>query len=466
MADFLNKVYGNLPVALQNAAISLYGWRWMKRRFGGIFEQELRSFKQREAFSAQQWNDFQTEQLRKLLVHAYENVPLYHEKYSAVGLRFNDFKNFELEDLRRLPFLEKEELRLYGKSKLLSRKREPGGQFFASSGSTGTPTNILFSHAFHQRWSAAFEARIRNWAGLNWKMARGMIGGRRVVQSSDALPPYYRYNHFERQTYFSAYHISPFTVANYLEGIVKNRVEYMAGYAMSNYFLARMLEQQDLEAPELKAIVVSSEKLTPEMRDVFGRVYGCRTYDGYSGVEACGLISEHPSGELLASPDVGVLEFLREDGTGANAGEIGEVICTGLLNYDQPLIRYRIGDFVKLSNKKQSAAGFEMPVVDEIVGRLEDKVVGPDGREMVRFHGIFVNVPFLVSAQVIQEQLDWLNILVVTEPKFGAEERMTIQNRVRSQLGNIRVTIEVVEELPRNLNGKVPAVISKLKDKI
>ena len=254
-------------------------------------------------------------------------------------------------------------------------------------------------------------------------------------------------------------------MANYLKGIRDNRVEYMTGYAMSNYFLARMLDEQGLQAPKLKAVVLSSEKLTPEMRDVFRRVYGCRAYDSYSGVEACGLISEHASGELLSSPDVAVLEFLREDGNDATLGEHAEVVCTGLLNFDQPLIRYRIGDVVKLSNKQRSDSGLEMPVIDEIVGRVEDRVVGPDGREMVRFHGVFVKVPHLVSAQVIQEELDCLNILVVTEPGFGDGERKMIKDRVRSQLGDIRVTIEAVKDIPRTANGKVPAVISKLKDK-
>jgi phenylacetate-CoA ligase len=125
------------------------------------------------------------------------------------------------------------------------------------------------------------------------------------------------------------------------------------------------------------------------MRRIFKEVYQCKTYDSYSGLEACGLISECEHGKLHISPDVGIIELLKEDGNYAQPGETGEAVCTGFLNYDQPLIRYRIGDLIKLSNNQQCECGRHMPVVDEIIGRVEDTVLAKDGREMVRFHGIF-----------------------------------------------------------------------------
>ena len=75
------------------------------------------------------------------------------------------------------------------------------------------------------------------------------------------------------------------------------------------------------------------------MRESIERAFLCKVYDGYSGVEACGLISENKSGELLFSPDTGILEVIDNDGNQVLNGESGEVISTGLLNYDQPLIK-------------------------------------------------------------------------------------------------------------------------------
>jgi phenylacetate-CoA ligase len=464
MAGFIqDKIYPILPIRAQNLAISIFGYFWKKRRFGGVFNLELEKFRSRENFTNQQWEVFQTHELRKILFNAFSNVPFYNEKYSKAGFTLADLKNFNLSDLTKLPFLEKVDLRQFGKSTLLSKKIDKKGAFYSSSGSTGTPTSIYFSVRMHQIWSAIFEARIRNWAGLTYKNPRGMIGGRRVVVEGNSNGPFYRYNFAEKQTYFSAYHINSATVSDYIKGMSKHGVEYMTGYAMSNYFLAKFIEKSGINGPKLKAVITSSEKLTAEMRDTFKRVYGCNTFDSYSGVEACGLISECENGKLHMSPDAGILEVLKSDGQHAQPGETGELICTGLLNFDQPLIRYRIGDVVTLSLDQTCKCGRNMPIVDEIMGRIEDTVVGSDGRLMVRFHGIFVGLPSIVEGQIIQEEVDSFEINVVLTSKLTEDISSIIKERMVSQLGEVDVKIRELEFIPRNQNGKFKAVISKVK---
>jgi len=457
---FIQRVYHNLPPSLQNIGISAYGYSWKKRRYGGIFEQELKGFKDREAYSVDQWAEYQNAALTKLLKHASDSVPFYREAFKKAGL--SELSSITTETLSRIPFLEKNDLRKFGQSILLSSQLEKDGEFFASSGSTGTPTQILFSCAMHQRWSAGFEARIRIWAGIDRFTPRGMIGGRRVVPAGDAKPPFYRYNFFEKQTYFSAYHISASNASDYLKGIKKHHVEYMTGYAMSNYFLARFIQERNLDAPQLKAVITSSEKLTVEMRKTFQDVYQCKTYDSWSGLEACGLVSECEHGSLHMSPDLGILEILDEAGQPVKPGEVGEVVCTGLINYDQPLIRYRIGDRMRLGNNNCSC-GRSMPTVEEIVGRVEDTVIGQDGREMVRFHGIFIDLPNLIEGQIIQHTLTSFEIKIVTNGHLTPGESEMIRKRMSSQLGSIELQINEVPEIPRNQNGKFQAVISHLK---
>lgn len=463
MSFVQDMIYPHLPVFAQNWAISAYGYQWQKRRFGGIFQEELQKYKDRESYTQKQWHDYQTISLRRMLLHAFETVPFYREKYQASGYSRSDFEKFERHHLARLPFLEKEELRQFGTTTLLSAQREKGGAFFASSGSTGTPTKILYSNAFHQRINAAMEARVRNWAGVTMHDPRGMIGGRRILPTAENRPPFYRHNIFEHQTYFSAYHISPENASNYLEGMQKHRVRYMTGYAMSNYFLAAYFQEAGLEAPALKAVITSSEKLTPEMRKVFQDVYRCKTFDSYSGVENCGLISETPTGELVISPDTGIFEVLDKNRNPVAPGEEGEVVCTGLLNFDQPLIRYRIGDRLKLAADQIACSGLEMPVVEEIAGRMEDVIVTADGRQMVRFHGIFVGLPYVMEGQVVQHSLEDFTVNVVATSNFSLSEEATIIQRMKSQLGEqIHVSVNPVKEIPRTANGKFRAVISEL----
>lgn len=459
----IEKLYSNMPIGLQNVLISAYGYYWRERRFGGLFKSELKNFRLRSSWNTEQWNAYQTKELRELLVHAFDNVPFYHEKYSEAGISRKDLGSWTLADMKKLPYLEKEDLRKYGNTKLMALNHAKG-TYYSSSGSTGTPTKIFYSPSFHQIWSAAFEVRIREWAGVNRHSPRGMIGGRRVVANGDSKGPFYRHNSFERQTYFSAYHIGPNTVNDYLEGMIKGKVDYMTGYAMSNYFLAREIEKSGLEAPKLKAVITSSEKLSPEMRDTFRRVYQCNTFDSYSGVEACGLISETPDGYLVNSPDVGILEVVDEKGIHVPAGGSGEVVSTGLLNYDQPLIRYRIGDRVSLAKARSGPRNIQMPVIDQIDGRIEDKVVGPDGRLMVRFHGIFVDHHGLIASQVVQEKTDRIVLRLVVASSYSksiSEPIMT--QRMQSQLGSgLKVSFEYLDELPRTSSGKIKSVISKL----
>ncbi len=464
MAGWKESLYAKSPVAFQNAAISAYGYYWKARRFGGVFDANYQAFHERESFSVSQWRDYVTIELRRLLVHAYQTVPFYRERYTASGISLERLKTFEIEMLPQLPMLEKSALRSEGTTRLLSSARERGGQFYASSGSTGTPTSILYSFPMHQRQAAAYEARVRNWAGVDRFMPRAMIGGRRVVPQGTGRPPYYRFNIAERQLYMSAYHISRATAKDYLRGLVQHGSQYMVGYAMSNYILARFFQEEGLAAPEMKAVLTSSEKLTSQMRGLFSDVYKCKTFDGWSGVENCGLISENEHGQLLVSPDVGWIEVLDIHGNPAAPGEEGEVVCTGFLNYDQPLIRYRIGDAVRLSDEK-AACGRNMPVIKEIVGRLEDVVVGRDGREMVRFHGIFTNLATVVEAQVVQHDYDKFEIIVVTSGRFADEDKVSIRSRMKSQLGTIEISFREVPEIPRGNNGKFKAVISHVKDR-
>jgi len=463
LSFFQNKIYHRLPVFLQNVAISFYGLTWMKRRLGGRFNSFLSDYKSREQYSEEEWYAYQEHRLRSLLVHAFNTVPYYNKVLSDAGLDSETLASFSLNKLSTLPMLQKQTLREQGSSALLSSRLEPGGAFFSSSGSTGTPVRLLFSERMHQEWSAAFEARIRHWAGVTYSDPRGMIGGRMVVHSSQTSGPFYRYNYAEKQTYFSITHLSRQHAADYVDGLVKNKVRYLTGYAISISLLANYINELGISMPPLKAVITSSEKLTPQMRVSIRLAFGCKTYDSWSGIEACGLISECEHGRLHMSPDLGILEVLDETGKPVAPGEIGEVVCTGLLNYDQPLIRYRIGDMVRLGADQHCPCGRHMPVVEEIVGRIDDVVTLKDGRQLSSFNRFFADISGIQEVQVVQTDYSRFELNLVPAAGYSARTEEAIRKMFQDKLGPVDLSINLIDRIPRNSNGKFRAVVSNLK---
>lgn len=459
----LTRLYSHLPSPFQNILVSGYGYFWKQRRFGGVFKEQLRAFKERESYTRNQWIDYQTVQLRRVLLHAFDTVPYYNRLYSKFGFTRSQLDRFELGDLNKIPVLEKEDLRRFGTTDLISTRREKGGQFFTSSGSTGTPVKILFSTTMHQTWRAAFEARILQWAGVNHNSSRAMIGGRVVVPGGDqARPPFYRYNFFEKQIYFSIYHIKKENAWSYAAALNRHRPAFMTGYAASNFLLASYFDELQLNVPAMRAVITSSEKLTTTMRDLLSRVYRCQVFDSWSGIEACGLVSQHANGQLYSSPDVGILEILDDSMRPVSPGQVGTIYCTGLLNFDQPLIRYKIGDLM-VPGDKSISGGPDMPVISEIVGRIDDVVTLRDGRQLSSFNRFFAEIDGIREVQVEQIAYDKFVLNLVAAPGYSAETEMSILMAFKTRLGDVDVTIRKVDSIPRNANGKFKAVVSHIK---
>jgi phenylacetate-CoA ligase len=410
---------------------------------------------------AEEWMRYQTEGLRALLQHAYLTVPNYRDRWRELGIDPAQIASMSPADLCEFPALQKSEIRDNPESFISEKANAKSLHTYLTSGTTGTPLAVKFTTEMHQTWSAAYEVRCRKWAGVDRTFSRAMIGGRIVVPEGKARPPFWRYNMVERQVYFSAFHIAPNTVRAYADALNKYQPDYLVGYAASWYFLARMLLEQDIDICQPRAVLTSSEKLTEDMRSTIETAFKCKVYDGYSGVEACCLASECEHHRLHISPDVGIVELIDEIGCRVPPGQPGEIVATGLLNFAQPLIRYRTGDLASMSTE-ECPCGRAMPVLEELVGRLEDTVIGADGREMVRFHGIFVGLPSIREGQIVQEKVDLFRLRLVATDRFGDAEKTVIKSRFEERLGPVRLDFEYVDEIERTERGKFRAVISKV----
>jgi phenylacetate-CoA ligase len=307
------------------------------------------------------------------------------------------------------------------------------------------------------------EVRSARWAGVSFRRPRATFSGRIVVPDPQSSGPFYRYNIVERQVYLSAFHLRRDTAPAYVEALRRHHVEWLTGYAVSYYLLAKFVLEDNLPVPPIKAIVSTSEKVTPGMREVMQRAFGCRVYEEYSTVENAVFASQCEQGRLHVSPDSGIVELLKPDGTPSAPGEPAEVVATCLMRDYQPMIRFRLGDMA-VWDPQACPCGREMPVIKEVLGRVEDVVVGPDGRQMVRFHGIFTDQPHVREGQIIQEALTRIRVKVVPTGVFGPADAQDIINRIQQRLGpQVQVLVEAVDSIPRTKAGKFQAVISLLR---
>lgn len=448
-------LYGRLPTWAQHAMVTAYGAYWHRLRFGAGYEEFVRQYRARERFTAEEWREWQNRALRRVLTIAATHVPFYRERWTPAQCAA------AMEgELASLPLLEKDSIRANPRAFVNSRSRSFPTFVFHTSGTTGTPVKTIWKASEIRDSLAVREVRSAGWAGVSFGMPRATFSGRLVEPDPQSRGPFHRYNAVERQTYLSAFHLAPSTAAQYVEVLRKNNVRWMTGYAVSFYLLARYILDQRLDVPPLSALVTTSEKLTAEMRHVMEEAYQCRVFEEYSTVENSLFASECEKGKLHVSPDVGVVEILRGDGTPCDPRETGEVVATCLMRHHQPFIRYRLGDLAAWDDAG-CTCGRTMPVIKEIVGRLEDVVVGPDGREMVRFHGIFVAQPHVREGQIVQETVDRIVARVVPSNGFSNFDADDIVQRIRQRLGpQVTVNVETVERIPRSAAGKYKAVIS------
>jgi len=460
----VDRVYAASPVWVQQVGINVYGWYRRRRRLGPVFEKVWRDYVARETWPADRMRDYIESQLRAQVKRAYRDVPYYCETFRKNGVTDELIDRFSLEDLPKLPLLDKSVVRANPAVLLTEEAAKSPPPSFTTSGTTGTPIRVYWDAATHQHNMGVREARSYRWAGVSIRQSRSGIGGRLVVPRADSRPPFWRYNHWEQQLYLSAFHINPANVPDYVAALNRFRPVTMTGYASANYFLARFIAELGLGVHSPRAIITESERLEPHMRAVLESVFRARAYEEYGSVENCALATECERGRLHVHPDFGYVEILRPDGQPCAPGEIGEVVMTGFANPNQIFIRYRIGDLGGWEIEPCSCGRESLPVLGELIGRLEDTVVGPDGRETVRFHGLFIDLPGVLEGQVIQESLSRFTVNVVPSPSYSRADAEAIRARMVTRLGaQVSVEVHELDTIPREPNGKFRAVISRVQ---
>jgi phenylacetate-CoA ligase len=331
-----------------------------------------------------------------------------------------------------------------------------------TSGTTGKPLRLWFSRDTVRQWYALFEARWRRAYGVSRHDRWANIGGQLVTPVRQQRPPFWVWNAALKQLYMSSYHLSAKLLPYYLEALIKYRITYLYGYTSSLCALAQEADRQGWRESQFKVALTNAEPLLKHQRQIIQNGLNCPVRETFGMSEIVANASECERGRMHLWPEVGIVEVLDGDRP-AHGGTTGDMVCTGLLNSDMPLIRYRLGDRGCLpADESACPCGRSLPCLAFVEGRTDDVLLTSDGRRVGRLDPVFKADLPIYEAQIIQESLGQIRVRYVPAPGYTAQHSRSIIERLQQRIGSVNVILEPVPEIPRGPNGKFRAVVSKL----
>ena len=455
-ASSMMRVYEASPPWIRSCFATARGLQLRYLRYGGDTNDLMLQAVEREIWSPERWQAWRDEVIPKMLHHAATTVPYYREHWSrrrAAGDRSS------LEEIRNWPLLSKEEVRQQPRAFLSDNPENRHLHHEQTSGTTGKPMTLWFSRATLHRFYALYDSRVRSWNGVYRNEPWAILGGQPVVPGDSSHPPYWVHNWAMHQLYLSANHISDATARDFCRSLEDARVTHIVSYPSSLTFLASACVRQGLQGPPVKAVIANAEPLFGWQKDTIEQWLGLRPIETYGMGEKLTGASECSGGRLHLWPELGYIEVLDADRSAVGPGQSGDLVCTGLLCSEMPLVRYIVGDRVALGDPSDACVcGRTLPTMDHIEGRSADMIIAPDGRRVFWLNPVFYGIP-VVEAQVIQEDAESLRVLVVPGDGFDESAGAALTERLRQKVGDMRVDIELVKKIPRGANGKFKPVV-------
>jgi phenylacetate-CoA ligase len=454
-------IYYYAPSTLKEILVSVYGYKLYRRRYGNnYYRNALDDIIDRRSWSFERIQEYQDIKIRQLIKIASDHVPYYRELFNRLKINQDDIQG-KKDLIELLPILDKTTIRNAPDLLVDERLRKERLLKYYTSGTTGTPLKIYRSREAEGVAYAYYEARWRLPYHISKDSSWAMLGGKLIIPQAQMRPPFWVWNSGLKQLYMSSYHLSKEFASSYLDELTKRKLDYIHGYASSLYSLALFAEELGVSDLTFKIAISNAEPLYNYQKRQIEKMFHCRVIDTYGSTEWCFQGSECSGKKLHVSPDVGLFEIVDPSGKSLPEGQAGEVVCTGLINFAQPLIRYRVGDTAVLS-KEQCNCGLNFPVLESVVGRTDDLIVLKDGRRVGRLDPLFKGEMHIAEAQVIQEALDRLLIKVVPLNTWGKSAENLLRRQFANYLGSIKLDIEIVNRIPRTASGKFKAVVSRI----
>lgn len=311
----------------------------------------------------------QTARMKNTLRHAYYHVDHYRNAFDEAGVHPDDFK--ELADLSKFPLTDKSDLRRNYPFGMFAVQQHQIARVHASSGTTGLPTVVAYTHK-----------DVETWAEL---MARSLRAG--GVRPGDKVQVTFGYGLFTGGlgAHYGVEKLGATAIPT-SGGQTERQIQIMRDFEpdailgtpsyMLNVLDRMRAEGQDPRESSLRVGIFGSEPWTQGMREELENGWGIDATDiyGLSEVMGPGVAQEciETKDGLTIWEDHFYPEILDlETGQPVEDGEFGELVVTPLTKEAFPVIRYRTHDITRLL----PGTARSMRRIDRISARNDDMII-------------------------------------------------------------------------------------------
>lgn len=324
-----------------------------------------------ETLSRPEIEALQLERLKKTVAHCM-NSPFYQQRFTAAKLKPEDIKT--LEDLRRIPFTTKQDLRDTYPFGIASVPLRECVRLHSSSGTTGNPTVILHTRRDLEQWANAV-------ARCLW-----MVGARPedVFQNTSGYGMFTGGLGFQ----YGAETLGMLTVPA-AAGNTKRQIKFMTDFgttvvhAIPSYAtrIYEVMQQEGIDPrrdTKLKILAIGAEPHSDEQRKRIEEMLGVKAYNSFGMSEMCGpgvAFECQEQNGMHIWEDYYIVEIINPDTLEpVPDGEMGELVLTTLNREAMPLLRYRTRDLTRIL-PGECPCGRHHRRIDRMRGRSDDMIV-------------------------------------------------------------------------------------------
>ena len=313
----------------------------------------------------------QLERLQKTVLHCM-NSPFYKKRFEENNLKPEDIKS--LDDLRKIPFTTKQDLRDTYPFGIASVPLEKATRLHSSSGTTGNPTVILHTQKDLDEWANAV-ARCLHMVGLRPSD---------VFQNSSGYGMFTGGLGFQ----YGAERLGMLTVPA-AAGNTKRQIKFMtdfgttAVHAIPSYAarIYEVMEEMGIDPrrdTKLKTLIIGAEPHSEEQRRRIEEMLGVKAYNSFGMSEMCGPGVAFECTEqngLHIWEDYYIVEIVDPETLEPVAeGEVGELVLTTINREAMPLLRYRTRDLTRVL-PGECPCGRHHKRLDRMKGRSDDMII-------------------------------------------------------------------------------------------